>query len=926
MSSTTRFQEVEREQLLRRLVDAGPSGLTVVTPNRRLAAGLARDYDARQSARGLASWETADILPLSAFVERLYDDGLYSDSASALPALLTAPQELVLWETVIEAAHGGHPLLAAASAAGLARDAWALAHAWRLAQRLRAVPGSDDARAFADWAWRYEGITARDRRTDRARLPEVVAPLVARRALRAPGAVVAYGFDIFTPQAGDFLAALAAAGTRVEASGPLERTGEARRVAFESAKDEIFAAARWARRRLEAALEAAGVARPGVRIGVVVPDLARMREPVRRIFSEVMEPGGTTRARGEGAAAPFNVSLGESLAAYPIVAAAMAALELARAATGGRVEFERASRLLRSPFIAGAEAELDARAQLDAELRRTLRRTVRVEALRKAIAKATATENRYRVPACPILSRRLGDLAAFARSDLAGAKRPGEWSRAMLRLLAAVGFPGERPLDSAEHQTLEKLHEAIAEFAALDRVCARMRCGEALARFQDIVAGMLFQPETPEVPVQILGVLESAGLEFDHLWVAGLTDEAWPLRSGPNPFLPVALQRAAGIPESSPADALALDVRLTRGWLGAAPEVVVSHALREEDRELLPSPLVRDIPAAPLEALALPAPATAAEAIRRERRMETLEDARGPALEGAAAVAGGTGLFRDQAACPFRAFAAHRLRADGLEALCSGPDASDRGRIVHAMLQKLMSDLDSKAKLDAASERDLQDRLVAAADHAIARQRYVSETSIEGRTARVERDRLVRLGREWLEKEKQRPAFDVVAIEQKRAVTFGGVTVNVKLDRMDRLHGEPGGRAILDYKTGPVNVAGWLGPRPDEPQLPLYALGGDEPIRAVAFACVKAGAMRFAGIASEGEPIPGVRPVTEQRVRAAEGYRSWDDLLRRWRAELDALGREFVSGEARVAPKNGDETCAQCGRRALCRIDEREAP
>ena len=917
MNGETRFPEISREALLQRLVEAGSAGPTVVTPNARLAAALKRDHDLRQSGRGLASWETADILPLPALIERLYEDLLYSDRAAALPVLLSGPQEQLVWETVIGDTAAGRSLLAAAPAAALAREAWELAHAWRLSHRLREFPGNDDARAFAEWAWRYEGLTARDRLVDRARLPDLVASNLDRQR-----DVVAYGFDILTPQARDVLAALAAAGARVEISAADARPGTSGRLAFESATDEIAAAARWARQRLESAVRA-GAAH--VRVGVVVPDLARAREAVRRIFSETLAPGGTIASSDEAPAPPFNISLGEPLSAYPLVAAAMIAFDLARGvATGERVELERASRLVRSPFIAGAEAELDARARLDAELRRRLRRTVGVDALRKAIERATATDNRWRVAECPVLTRRLSGLADVARAELTGTKRPGEWARALLRVLEALGFPGERPLSSAEHQALDKLHQAITELASLDRVAGRTRFGEALARFQTMIAGVLFQPQTPDVPVQILGVLESAGLEFDHLWVAGLTDEAWPLRSSPNPLLPIALQRAAGIAQASPAAALELDVRLTRGWLTAAPEVIVSHAQREEDRDLLPSPLIRDVPAIAPEALQLPPSATATQAIRAARRMERTEDARAPALVGAAVVAGGTGVFRDQAACPFRAFAAHRLRADALEPLCSGPDASDRGRVVHAMLEKLMGEIDSKAKLDAASGRDLDERLAAAADYAINKQRYAGEASIDGRTARVERARLVRLGREWLEKEKQREPFDVVAREQKRAVTFGGVTVNVKLDRMDRLQGAPGGRAILDYKTGPVNVSGWLGPRPDEPQLPLYALGGDEPITAVAFACVKAGAMRFAGISSAGEPIPGVCEVTRQRVKAAEDYRSWDELLRRWRAELDALGREFAAGEARVAPKHGDDTCDQCGRRSLCRINERE--
>jgi hypothetical protein len=45
---------------------------------------------------------------------------------------------------------------------------------------------------------------------------------------------------------------------------------------------------------------------------------------------------------------------------------------------------------------------------------------------------------------------------------------------------------------------------------------------------------------------------------------------AWPIPARPNPFIPVALQRAAGVPESSAAASLDLDSRITRGWLDHA--------------------------------------------------------------------------------------------------------------------------------------------------------------------------------------------------------------------------------------------------------------------------------------------------------------------------------------------------------------------
>jgi RecB family exonuclease len=145
--------------------------------------------------------------------------------------------------------------------------------------------------------------------------------------------------------------------------------------------------------------------------------------------------------------------------------------------------------------------------------------------------------------------------------------------------------------------------------------------------------------------------------------------------------------------------------------------------------------------------------------------------------------------------------------------------------------------------------------------------------------------------------------------------------VNAKLDRLDRLKG--GAHAILDYKTGKANVGGWLGARPDEPQLPLYAVTSGTDVAAVAFACVKAGEMAFKGIAREKGLIPGVSTLAEQR--AAQRRSSWDELLAGWRSELEQLGREFASGDARVDPKDKRNlaTCRYCAVKPFCRIYER---
>src|SRR3972149_1416872 len=76
---------IDKADLLSRLAEGHAAGVTVVTPNRRLAAELAREFDERQIASGLAVWEDADILPFGAFVARLYEDALYSERAGEVP-------------------------------------------------------------------------------------------------------------------------------------------------------------------------------------------------------------------------------------------------------------------------------------------------------------------------------------------------------------------------------------------------------------------------------------------------------------------------------------------------------------------------------------------------------------------------------------------------------------------------------------------------------------------------------------------------------------------------------------------------------------------------------------------------------------------------------------------------------------------------
>ena len=890
-----------KDGLFSLLAQGHAARVTVVTPNRRLAQWLQREFDQSQLGRGLAAWETADILPFGAFVERLWEDALYSEVAGSVPLLLTPAQEQVAWEESIRGTKLADALLSAPAAAAQCREAWQLAQAWRLDLRGAGAP-NEDARAFLEWSSRYERATRDRRETEAARLPDVVARLLPEAALRKPATMVLYGFDLVTPQVREFLDALAAQGATVIDAAPAAQRAQAMRLEFTEAKEEIAAAARWARSRLVTPAKA-GAQFP--RIGIVVPDLAQSRARVQRIFANVMQPDHLLAP--EAKPPPFNLSLGPRLLDFPLVGDALLLLAL----TGRETAFEDASRLIRSPFVGGAEIEMDVRARLDARLRKRCGSRVSLEALVRLGASP-------RVPRAGVLLDRLERLAAFRKASLFGSKPASDWAKAFSEALRIAGFPGERTLDSIEHQTLDKWHELLAEFATLERVTAKMGHTEASQRVAQMARDTIFQPEGSDVPIQVVGVLESAGLEFDHLWVMGLTDEAWPLAARPNPFIPVSLQRRAGIPQSEPVSSLELDRRITQGWLRSAREVVVSHARMKGESELAPSALIAWLPLTPLEDLATARYATLRESIRGAGAIETIQDGVAPAVD-VAIRPGGTGLFRDQAACPFRAFAVRRLHSEPLETPRLGLDARDRGNLVHAMLAEVWKALGSRDRLVAQSPAQLGEILGASADTAIASLWRQAE-ALSGRYGQLERARLMRLAGEWLEVERMREDFAVVAIEEKQPVTFGGVTVTARLDRKDKI---AAGYAIIDYKTGVCATSAWMGARPDEPQLPMYALGAGEGIVAVAFALVKTGESRFKGISRVPDLMPDVCTVDKDRGKAAKRYRNWAELVAGWRFELDATGRGFASGDARVDPKRGAITCENCKQQVFCRIAEK---
>ncbi|MGB2817080.1 MAG: PD-(D/E)XK nuclease family protein [Burkholderiaceae bacterium] len=877
------------ERLARADSDDRPAhGIVVVTPNRRLARALSREFDAWQAARGRRSWETPRVLPYGTFVASLYDAALHDPVLAGVRAPLTATQEATLWESVVEAS--GLPLASPGAAAQLAAGAWSLAHQWQIADRVRHYAMSEDNRIFAGWAAEYARRLERFDATDQARLPDAVRALVVGDDLPVPSEVVLAGFPELTPQQDALFQALAGRGARVEAQREEPAQGDCRRMEAGDAHEELERMADWAAARLRANKDA--------RIGVVVPDLNARRREIARALDAALAPDALLASPDRQR--PYTVSLGAALADAPMVATAMRALRLA----AGDVDFAEASALLRSPHVDFGPAP--ARACFDVEWRRRSGRTT-------SLSQLLAVTRTSRADEAPAPRAALEALQAWKTRVGTRPRRLSEWAALLMEALRAIGFPGAATPDSAEYQTLARWQELMAEFAALDRVQGALDLRAAVARLARLASATIFQPEGGDPPIHVVGLLEAEGLEFDHLWIAGLTSEAWPVAARAHPLLPLELQRAKRMP-----GALA-DVELRRAQAvldrlsRSAPEVVASHAVREGDRNLAPSAMIAAWPEAE--------PATAAARawqVIAPVPLETIIDARAAPLSDTRVVGGGASTLTDQSACPFRAFAAHRLGADEPEQPHDGLAASERGELVHRVLARFWESVPqrTRASVAALSVEQRASLLERAADNATGRIRERRPGALGDGLLAIEKRRLVTMAQDWLRFEiEQRGEFEVKAIEERRALAIGPLSLNGRLDRVDRL--ADGSTVIIDYKTGAKGgVRSWLGPRPDEPQLPLYLVASETGARAVAFARVRTGDKEFVALAEDESLLP------KARVDWKLEHASWAALVQAWRDELTRLANDFAVGVAEVAPKRAD-TCRYCGVAVLCRLTER---
>lgn len=859
-------------------IDITPTTL-VLTANQRLALRCQQAHDQRQIDLNYNSWPSPAIYALSHWLRMLAQQ--HCDQL-----ILSKPQELHIWETIILSNCDDSELLNPADTASTVATAWQSLQLWGLTLDVLDTNNNQEVALFQQWALQFKTLLEHNSWISEAQL--------ATQLLNTPQLVDAHykqlvllGFDELPPAIMNLINSLSQ-NMAVWQVNVEQQPQTIQRIECHDQHAEINLMAQWAQQLHQR--------QPQAKIGCIIPSLESLRQTLFNTFSERFNPQSLL----PGVTSPvksFNLSAGQRFNEYPIISCALDIINWLRP----QLPIDRFADVLQSPYFHQHPQEQDDGARLAFQLCECGEFELPFAAI---FAASSHTQLHTE------LMRRLYTVNSELKSAADYASL-WEWKQFFEGLLTTAGWPGYRTLNSEEYQVCMRWRQLLDEFTQYTPVCAdQISLMDAIQLLNKLARNTIFQSEGSDAHVQILGVLEASGNNFDYMWVMGLDDESWPAAALPNPFLPYELQHQQHMPHATAERELHYTQQMMQRLSHSAGHILFSSPQFEGDKHKNPSQLITHLELCTDVTMI-------SEATTTTTALEMIDDFSGPALSADETVTGGSSILKQQSSCPFKAFAKVRLKAHAPQPPYFGIAAHQRGTMTHTALEHIWQQLGTQQQLHQLNDTQLNTLIDSSIDQAITDQLQATHSQLNQQLLTLEKKRLQPLLHEWLSYEKKRPAFAVTAIEATQRCSIQSLSFTLRIDRIDTL--TTGERIIIDYKTGLTSTAAWFGERPHDPQLPLY-LGLCSDINGLAYAELRNNNCRFKAVMCDdtsAKQLPGSTSITKL---TKDNY-DWAQQLQQWQSTIDHLAYEFTHGIASVTPTQPSTSCAYCDLQPLCRVE-----
>ena len=836
-------------------------GTVFFTPNERMARAIEQAYHQHQLKQGRQAWQPLVVRSLNQAMQRWvmeYD----------LVEPLTQDELLYFWQVAIEADAQQQTDFSWLSSAQVAREAYQTdelidhflldegAHFEHL------MSAELDSAAFLRWRGSVrEALGARKLSSSSQAWVALnrVTPIRQKRA-------VLVDFQTLTPLQRGVLKRFFEALVDCDSTSQQQQAQAITLLAFPEANQAFNEVAKQI-----AALHRAD---PEARIALVAPQLQRDREQIdyhlRSAFG-VLDDTYT--------ALPVNFSAGVAAVDVPLISAAVQVLKL----LNGDLLPRELIALLHSPFLTLTASPQEARS------------------LRKIIASLSPRQLSLDdlTAICELLSARMpkARFAAFwsRYARFSFQSRPlYEHVSTWTEVLEACGWPGSRVIDSVEYQAQALWTRVLRGLVRWDRIEPQWPQRVALTHLQQALQRTVFQPETPTYSVQVLGTLEASGLFFDHVFVLDCSVERFPETVSLSPYLPRIMQRSHQLPRTCPDREYELASELLWGFTYRAHSVTFLYVDTADEQKVQPTPILASLTPR------LPSSLVSDSHVDTSKlSWESLDDTYGiPLAVDDKRRRVGSYHLAYQAQCPFKGYTSLRLRAEPYESLVDGLSPMEQGSLTHKAFEFMW--LNASSPSDITTEMMGQAVVQALNTLSSQRQRVLADVALV-----AEKERLTTILTESLNFDLNRSPFRVLSHETPMAWSVDGITVNMRVDRIESL--ADGAIAIVDYKSSAPKTASWFEGRLEQPQLPLYSLAMGERVGAALFA-----------EASVNKPY-ALKGVAQQEVhKGVKVVDDWPDLVSRWEEEAGMLARELITGFAAVTPSHSG--CDYCSYASICRI------